>query len=118
LSEVMLAPKMISSNVQPRNLAEAARTSSTSASSRRLVAYGAPVLPLDSRYTSATAAATSSGGWGPPGAPRKPKAPLSELKRARGAEIADEGAGPLPTPRTGCAEATSAEELLIKRKIG
>ena len=48
-SEVMLAPKMISSGVQPKNRAEAARASSTSVSSRRLVAYGAPVLPLASR---------------------------------------------------------------------
>src|SRR5258706_5248053 len=114
----MFAPKMISSNVQPRKRAEAARASSTRASSRLLVAYGAPVLPLDSRYTAATAAATSSGVWVPPGASRKTKSPWSELKRARAAAIAGEGTDPLPAPRAGSAEATSAEELLIKRKIG
>jgi hypothetical protein len=45
----MLGPKMISSAVQPRKRADASRASPTSASIRRLAAYGAPVLPLASR---------------------------------------------------------------------
>jgi len=79
----MLGPNATSSGEQPRNEAAFSRERSTSASVRRLVSYGAPMLAFDSRRYDEIASITSSGHCVPPGPSKKASVRWSAEKRAR-----------------------------------